>query len=190
MALVNKSDLNSVKNSLSYLETIISENNNLINVINLFSTNSKEKLKGSAYDSVRNKLELYIDALKKQNAICDNLRQNIISTNNQMINYMEEYSSLDDSNIETVRSSITKAKSEINIINKLISQTSDSQYIAQLRTAIEALNKDIERLEKLLKKLEGLQPEDDSLKDKLSPVVSDITNYNSAVNNINVISYV
>ena len=190
MALVNKSDLSSVKTSLSYLETIERENNNLINTINLFSTNSKAELKGSAYDSVRNKLELYVDALKKQNTICSNLRQNIISTNNEMINYMEEYSSLDDSNIDNVRAAITKAKSQINIINNLISKTSDSVYIGQLRTAIEALNKDIDRLEKLLKKLEGLQPEDNNLKGKLAPVVSDIDNYKSAIDGISVTPYV
>ena len=107
-----------------------------------------------------------------------------------MINYMEEYSSLDDSNIDNVRAAITKAKSQINIINNLISKTSDSVYIGQLRTAIEALNKDIDRLEKLLKKLEGLQPEDNNLKGKLAPVVSDIDNYKSAIDGISVTPYV
>ncbi len=190
MALVNKGDLTSVNNSLSYLETIVNENNSLINTINLFIANSKNELKGSAYDGVRNKLSLYIDALQKQNTICEVLKQNIMSTNNQMNNYMEEYNSLDDSNIGTVRAAINKAKSQINIINNMISGSTDSQYISELRRAIDALSKDVERLEKLLRKLEGLQPEDSELKEKLSSIVSDIANYKSAVSDIIVTSYV
>ena len=192
MARVDKSDLSKVNKDISFLDTIESESKTIISNIELFINNSTSVLTGSAYDSVRNRLKMYIDALTKQSTIASTLKQNITSVNNSMSNYMDIYSTLDDSNIEKTERAIENAKQQIRELNSYLTSYGNMKgvNISEIKAAIASLTEESTRLEKLLEILKGLKGKDAELSGQLNSITNDVNNYKNAINDITITSYV
>lgn len=192
MARVDKGDLSKVNKDISFLDTIESESKTIISNIELFINNSTPVLTGSAYDSVRNRLKMYVDALTKQSTIASTLKQNITSVNNSMSNYMDIYSTLDDSNIEKTARAIENAKQQIHELNSYLTSYGNMKgvNISEIKAAIASLTEELKRLEKLLEILKGLKGKDAELSGKLNSITNDVNNYKNAINDIAITTYV
>ena len=185
MALVIKGDLANVNNSLNVMSGIISSNNQVISQLNAFCANSVNQLKGGGYDAVRAKLRVYIDAFTKQNTILQVLKSNMTSANNSLSNYMEEYSSLDDSRIGEVRQALNMAEEALSFLKSQIGKNN----FPGLSGLIALCESEIERLKKLLRLLEGLAGADAKSYGMISGVESDTNNYALAINNLTPTSF-
>ena len=191
MAKVDKNDLNNINSNSIFLEQLSSENQSLINSLKQFNTNSPNILKGSAYDAVRNRISFYIDAFEKQSLIFDNLKHNITVLNNAMINYMEEFSSLDDTYIDQTRTTIENAEKQLAYLESQVNNSKlNSTVRNQISNAIIKLKQEIIRLKKILEKLVGLKPKDNELDTQFSNTKQDIDAFCTAISKITITKYV
>ena len=114
--------------------------------------------------------------------MCSTTQNNFVSVNNSMYNFMEDYNSLDDKNIDTIKGKISNIRSEIDYL--------DSLKIDALKVLINT-NRDwyenqLYYLNKELDKLEELQPTDNTLYGKLGKTVGDINKFKKYVNDLKV----
>ena len=187
MAKVVKGDLASVNSNLQFIDKMIAEDNEIINKINNFNTASTVFLKGAAYDALRGRLTFYTQIINKHITVCDNLKNNIISVNNEMLNFMEDFESLDDSKIEETSEALEKTKSDLSRLRSLLSSISLKQSdINQIKSAISVLEENIHYLERLLSKLKELRGKDTSLFSKLDKDFSDVNSFETALNSFEV----
>ena len=179
MAIIYSSDLTSANKSSMFtnLENVNNISKQLIDNLNNFITSSASELIGSGYDAVRAKMTLYVDALNKQMTISDNLSSNIKAANNNMLNYMEGYTMLDDSKIPEIRA-------RIRTIEALISQLELSDSVSNSDLA--SLRSLLAELKKLLAKLEALAPTDAAAFGMVSSVATDVYSYGNALLNLNI----
>ena len=195
MSVVYSSDLSKANSSelMSAIESIISSSDKMASQIEKFISESKDELKGGGYDAVRTKMSIYADALRKQSKICSNLYGNVKSANNTMLNYMEGYTKLNDSEKEEIRTELNNAKSMLSWLEEysnvwvLDKETNEKTKKSRRNGSdyqIESYRKIIEELEKLLKKLEHLKEEDYSAFEMISSVNTDINSYSNCINEI------
>lgn len=195
MSIVYSSDLSKANSSslMNAIEDIISSSNKMSNQIENFISESKDELKGGGYDAVRTKLSIYADAFKKQANICSNLYGNVKSANNAMLNYMEGYSKLNDSEKEEIRKELKNARnmlewleeySDIWVLDKETQEKTKKKRRNGSDYQIESYRKIIVELEKLLEKLEHLKEEDHGAYSMISSVVGDINSYSTCIEGI------
>ena len=192
MAKVNVGDLVSANNS-SMLKKLEEASNNLKNIknnINNFKNTSTNELVGSGYDTLRMKLDLYIDCLEKLDIICNNLSQAIPNANNTMIGFMEGYSELDDSKIPEVEAQLQAAKDRLAWLQSYHTETDSNGNTIRVRNGTDAEIAEcmalIKELEHLLEKLKLLAPTDRSAFSKINAVNTDIISYANALLGIKV----
>ena len=191
MAKVEKSDLSNMNTSINFISQLITDNQDIITSLKEFNTNSVNTLKGTSYDALRNRLSYYIDAFEKQNKIYENIHNNFIVVNNSMINYMEEFNSLDDAYIEQTRTAIENAEKQLAYLEGIVNNSRLTEANRQqIRNAINKLKEEIPRLKKLLEKLTGLKPKDNELDSKLETTKQDIETFNNTVKNITITKYI
>ena len=70
--------------------------------IDNFVSYSGRRLKGEAYDAIRTALGYYLAAMNKLCVLDDNAHDNVVAADKNLIAFMEDYSMLDDSRLETL----------------------------------------------------------------------------------------
>lgn len=181
MSKVTRSDLTLANSSATLLSLYdsVPALQNVSSTLENFLNNSKSTLVGPGFDSVRNKLNIYNEALPVVINTIDLLHDNIKAANNSMINYMGQFYSLDDSNVGDIRSKVNSLKSMINSYKSMDSNQIDWNYIAYLENVVAYF-------ELLLSKLEGLAGADASAYGKISASLTDINNITAKINSIDI----
>ena len=190
MAKVIYSDLGSANNGkmTKAIDTAMEELTNLKSKLERFIDLSPSKLKGPGYDAVRTELTRYVDALSKGKLILSHLESAIKAANNSMMNYMEDYSELDDSKAPQVKSELESAKSMLAWLQSYTTYTNSDGSTTTVRNGTDAQISQyqalIAELDKLYNKLVGLAGEDAKDIAKCKDVETDISNYANAINGI------
>ena len=111
---VSRADLeNASSTARSGLDNISSRSASASNQIGSFIEDSKLVLKGTGFDYVRARLEMYQTAINKLMSICEALANNIIAANNMMINATQGLD-LNTDNIEELEQRVHQIESLIN----------------------------------------------------------------------------
>ncbi len=190
MTLVDKNTINSNNDEIKSLEDVTNYSKQLIDVISNFITESKNHLTGEGYDSARKRLEFYLSALETQQRLSENVRNNYTIGNNLMINFMEDFNTLDDSDLDNIRNTMSWIKGNINELNERINLLVGEEDSADLLSSLRAKLKEWEDLlnsyKNLTEKLACLSNTDTSILDYLSDTNSDCNNFYTAVNEIQV----
>ena len=176
MTKVISSDLVSANSSsmITTLTELESSSTTLMSNIEAFITGSVEQLKGNGYDAVRSKLSFYVDALKKQTTICNNLKSNIKAANTMLLNFMEGYAMLDDDKIPEIERSIAYIKSLLASLQTANNPTVTASQVASWKEMLY-------EFEKLLRKLKELAPTDSSAFGIVGSVKNDVISYGNAL---------
>ena len=196
MAVVYKSDLSggSISSLISMLETEVEDTQQLINSINGFIDGTKSSLTGKAYDLARQKMSMYVEDLKMRKSVASQLASAISAGASSLSGYMEEFSMLDDSEMEEIVDQINKLKVQISgakqTINSLLSSTESVDYknIWKYRGQIsiwESIKSDLERK---LDKLVGLQSADASAFGGVEAAGSNVAKYGASIDGISISS--
>ena len=190
MTVVDKDIISSNNTSIESLEDVTNYSKQLIDVISNFITESKKHLTGEGYDSARKRLEFYLSALETQQKLSENVKNNYTIGNNLMINFMEDFNTLDDSDLDNIRNTMSWIKSNINELNERINLLVGEEDSADLLSSLKAKLKEWEDLlssyTTLTEKLACLSNTDTSILDYLSDTNSDCNNFYTAVNEIQV----
>ncbi len=190
MTLVDKNTINSNNDEIKSLDEVTNYSKQLIDVISNFITESKNHLTGEGYDSARKRLEFYLSALETQQRLSENVRNNYTIGNNLMINFMEEFDSLDDTDLDSIRSSLSWIKENIYALNERINSLLDEPDCAELLNTLRVKLREWEALLEsyttLSEKLVCLSGTDTSILNYLSDTNSDCNNFYTAVNEIQV----
>ena len=115
MAVVFKSDLSggAVSGVVAMLKSEADDAQNLINAIYSFIEGTQSSLTGKAYDLARQKMGMYIQDLQARKEIATDLASAISQGASSLAGYMEEFSKLDDSEIEELASRIKTLNTNI-----------------------------------------------------------------------------
>ncbi len=118
MAHVFSSDFPMANSSsiVTSLDTASQEAKSFSQVIDTFRATTVNTLIGPGYNSIRNKMGLYQDALNKLSTISNNLKSNIIAANNFLLNAMEGYSELDTADLPELNQRIEQSKRILAIL--------------------------------------------------------------------------
>ena len=197
MAMVLSGDLSgsAISSAVALLEAEVADTTNLINAINSFIEDSTTTLKGKSYDAARQKLGLYLADIKSRQSIATELATAISEGAASMAGYMEGYSKLDDAEIDEIEAEIRSLESKISgarqtIYNinqsnenseNLVSVSFYRQQISTWESAIEELNKDLD-------KLVNLEAADSSAFSGVSGACESIVKYSASVEGIRVSS--
>ena len=195
MAVVFSSEVSSANSSsmMGALDDVISASSKISSQINSFVTESKEFLKGGGYDAVRNRLNVYSDAFKKQAQLCSILTGNVKSANNTMLNYMEGYTKLNDSELETIKTKLENANrmltwleeySDIWVLDKETKEKTKKKRRNGTDSQIESYSTIIGELEKLVTKLEELSSTDASAFGMISGCEGDVDSFYNCVDGL------
>lgn len=187
---VEKAELtgSAITNTIKSLEMDIRDTNYLINIINQFiqEIESGKNLKGNSYNKVKEKLVKYSEVLEIRKTTADTLKNAINNAVNQMIAYIGD----DDDGVldqtfkeEAEQKKISSLQHIENIKNKMKGLTEEFEE-QKLKSIIAQENATIEDLNLLIKKLEGLTDADNRAFSVLESAMSDISKYNSKVNDI------
>ncbi len=183
--IVTSSDLTSAStDNMSSIESVITSSGSISGKIDSFITESKEILKGGGYDNVRIKLLLYIKVLETLKIICENAENNVKVVNNSMINYMEGYSRLDDSQVSEIEQRLASIKGYLAYLQSENSK-SDTDYSSLIEYWVGIYNQ-LDHYKNLLK---GLAGEDATLFGNLDNLITDIENITRAVHGIDVSTF-
>lgn len=162
--------------------------NDLYSYLLSFITNSGNELSGCGYDAVRNKLNLYSDALMKQDKLFKILNNQIIAANNCFNNYSEGYSEIDDSKLDEIESSLSKIQSCYDWLLNIDSDEYESLFQSNNKSYDEYLNSvymDLQNLKKYYQKIKNLIPTDRECYSMISRIENDLHGFNIAVSKIN-----
>lgn len=140
----------------------------------------RESLDGVSYQAVKGKLSSYQDIVEQRKTIANDLAQAIVAATGQMESYMGEYSYLDTAELDTIKTNLTNAKSELSLLNAAANGTRETTLsAAQISSRLLSVNQLIHDLEKKVEKLEGLPGADSSAFSNVSGV--SMTSFNSSV---------
>lgn len=196
MSVIYKDDLVDANGStlISKLESSSENAKRISTLIYSFNSTSKSYLKGSGYDAVRKKMELYIDAFDKYSKICEHLISAIKASNNTMINYMEDYDSLDNSFIVEIETNLNDAKRTLGILESYTTvektegteeSTDDNKVRIGSDKEIATCRQNIRELEKELELLKNLDSTVSTAWKNMNLVEGDINLYSNAITSIN-----
>ena len=110
---VSRSDLEQAsKTAKSGLSNVSSSSAQVSSSIDSFISESEEVLKGTGFDYVRTRLQMYQTSIEKLVSICETLANNIIAANNFMINATKGFD-LSTENLEELEQCLNEAKRKI-----------------------------------------------------------------------------
>lgn len=185
---VEKAELtgSAITNTIKSLEMDIRDTNYLINIINQFiqEIESGKNLKGNSYNKVKEKLVKYSEVLEIRKTTADTLKNAINNAVNQMIAYMEGDDILDQALKEGAEREKQLSQQHIANIKIEMAGLTEEADEQRLKSIIAQENATIEDLNLLIKKLEGLTDADNRAFSVLESAMSDISKYNSKVNDI------
>ena len=171
LSTANSSNMLEILNDLRIDSQILSDK------INDFTSNFDDYLIGNVAPIIKNKWELLLDALKKQDMICENLLSNIKAANNTMIGYVENYEMIDNAKEEEIYSVLCQID---DIIDSLKSYDKKSDYYDTQELLFQ---RDI--LQRYYEKIKGLAGQDALAYNIISAVEIDIKNYSKAIGKVN-----
>ena len=194
MAHIFSSDLTNANNSsiVNLLEIASNETKSFSELIARFRDESQQTLIGPGYNSIRNKMNLYQDALNKVSIICNNLKSNILAANNSALNAMEGYEELNTADLPEIISLIEVSTSILNWLKTEVpdydanGNPTGTTHTIGSPELIAAYEKLIEELEKLKGVLERLEPKLASAREMISDSENDSRTFANAVDGITV----
>ena len=196
MAVVFKSDLSggAVSGVVAMLKSEADDAQNLINAINSFIEGTQSSLTGKAYDLARQKMGMYIQDLQARKEIATELASAISQGASSLSGYMEEFSKLDDSEIEELASRIKTLNSNIanaqyTIRRYLLSaDEEDDRYIYYYQRQIKNYENTKKQLDRKLEKLLGLAGADGAAFGAVEAAGDQVAKYGASVDGISVSS--
>ncbi len=174
--------------------------NELVSILNDCSANtpcivdalesfvSDRNFLGTSYDIVRNVMMEYIQVFEHAKQISEKLSLAIISSTQNMKNFMEEYEELDDDNIDKMQQEIKTLNGYIQSINEKIKATTDDSELQTLRYQISNYFDKRNKLNRLFEKTEKLNSTDLNQYNNISLIDDDLSKLNSEINNISEIA--
>ena len=190
MTVVDKEIISGNNDSIKSLEEVTEFSKNLIEVINSFIEDSKDKLTGEGYEKVRERLEFYCSALETQQKLSKIVQNNFTIGNNLMIKFMGDFSNLDNADLESIQNTLYTVKNNIyelqNRINVLEQEEDGGDTLRELKQKLEEWKAIAKQYQILVEKLECLDNTDSSILSYLSDTYTDCTNFSTAVNEIQV----
>lgn len=138
----------------------------------------KESLSGASYDAVKGKLESYKSIVTQRQQAAQTLSSAIKSSVQTMKSYINGYTKLDDSELDTIRQNYNNALAEINNIKN----TAEKVLTPEQKSRISYLDNEADKLAKLIDKLENLAPTDASAYASITGAESSINGLASNVN--------
>lgn len=140
MSVIYRSDLNSDK-AISMLNSDIADADKLINAINNFVDNSKNTLKGEAWDIEREKFSNYIIVLEKRKNAAGALKNSIDAANQIMRNYLDEkgVDKVDTAELDYLRNEYQQACVNYNAAEKDEKNTSENYWYGELQRLYELI---------------------------------------------------
>lgn len=186
MTKLRSVDLSQANSSsmIQQLKATSASGTELLSKLNSFIYESPSVLQGKGYDAVRAKFKLYADIVRKQNQICENLTNNVITANNIMITFMDGYSLLDDKNITDIENSISDVKSFLGWL-----QSTSNNVRNGSDAEIAEWNGILADLEKKLTKLKELSPTDKKSFSLLDPVSEDMMTFAKSIYELKLPNY-
>ena len=184
MSKIIKSDLTGAEyNKFIYaLNQDIDNTDELIKKMNAFIDYSSAYLKGAEYNAVRDKLSKYLILLNKRKGAATGLIEAINSAKSNMINFMEEYTELDNANIQSLSNAYYQTLSLLKDVKK--SQDNANISEAKIEVSQAQLEYELYALNKILNKLEELAPTDNEIYRSFSGIILIINSYKSRVNEL------
>lgn len=197
MAVVFSSDLSdgSISSIVSMLEAEADDAQNLINAINSFIEGTRNSLTGKAYDMARQKMSMYTQDLKVRKQVAMDLAKAISQGASSLLEYMEEYSKLDDSEMIELENEITKLDNSIysarGTIKKIMDNSEEDQkFISYYRSQINYWENTKKDLERKLEKLVNLASADRAAFAGVEAVGNQVEQYGASVDGISISSIV
>ena len=187
MSIIYSEELSTANgsNMLEVLNNLRTDSEVLSNKILDFTSNFDEYLIGDVAPIVKSKWNLLLDALKKQDMICENLISGIKAANNTMIGYVENYEMIDNEKEEEIADILSQIDSLIYSIQNEIEETNDKGKVKQLYDLTDLTLKK-ETLQRYYEKIKGLAGADASAYSKIADIALDITNYSNAISKVNI----
>ncbi len=189
MTLVDREIINGNNEQIKSLQDVTENSKKLIEVIRDFIAESKDKLTGEGYERVRERLEFYLSALETQQKLSEIVKNNFTVGNNLMIDFMEDFNNLDDSDLDSIRATLSWVDSNISSLQErigLLTQEDGSEILKSLRTKLYEWKNLLTSYTKLTEKLECLSNTDNSILQYLSDTYDDCNKFLEAVQQIQV----
>ena len=178
LSTANSSNMLEILNDLRIDSQILSDK------IMDFTSNFDYYLIGNAAPIIKNKWETLLDALKKQDTICENLISNIKAANNTMIGYVENYDMIDDSKKEEISMKLCQIDNNIDSLKNYAKEMTKEES-NKLYYDIQELGSQRDILQRYYDKIKGLGSQVESAYSQISDVVEDIANYSEAIGKVN-----
>ncbi len=149
---------------------------NVDDAINSFITNSNKE-KGAAYGAIRARLSNYSSLMKTVINTSKYLKEDVIGANSAMVAFMEEYSMLNDAQIDEIENDIRCLERDRDECYKRIeaAQYDISIDVSSILSYLNFINEKLPELKKKLDKLKLLQPTDSINYNSINTNFSDIT---------------
>lgn len=186
---VSRADLeNASSTARSGLDNISSRSASASNQIGSFIEDSKLVLKGTGFDYVRARLEMYQTAINKLMSICEALANNIIAANNMMINATQGLD-LNTDNIEELEQRVHQIESLINwysesiVVDESVPEE-ERKYMVRNQSMANYYSEVLRIIKEKLELLQNLEKISNEAAAVLDNVSSDITSYSSNVSSI------
>lgn len=198
MAVVFSSDLSdgSISSIISMLEAEADDAQSLIDAINSFIEGTRNSLTGKAYDMARQKMSMYTQDLKVRKQVAMDLAKAISQGASSLLEYMEEFFKLDDSEIIELENEISKLDSSIysarGTIKKIMdnSEEDDQKFISYYRSQINYWENTKKDLERKLEKLVNLASADRAAFARVEAVSNQVEQYGASIDGISISSIV
>ena len=198
MAVVFSSDLSdgSISSIISMLESEADDAQSLIDAINSFIEGTRNSLTGKAYDMARQKMSMYTQDLKVRKQVAMDLANAISQGASSLLEYMEEFFKLDDSEIIELENEIRKLDSSIysarGTIKKIMdnSEEDDQKFISYYRSQINYWENTKKDLERKLEKLVNLASADRAAFARVEAVSNQVEQYGASIDGISISSIV
>lgn len=198
MAVVFSSDLSdgSISSIVSMLEAEADDAQSLIDAINSFIEGTRNSLTGKAYDMARQKMSMYTQDLKVRKQVAMDLAKAISQGASSLLEYMEEFFKLDDSEIIELENEIRKLDSSIysarGTIKKIMdnSEEDDQKFISYYRSQINYWENTKKDLERKLEKLVNLASADRAAFARVEAVSNQVEQYGASIDGISISSIV
>ena len=181
MTKVLSSDLSKAnKDNIDNLELVIETSSKVSTLLDDFISSTPTVLKGSGYDMIRVKVTLYKKAYDVLKNVCENLISIIKGVNNSMINYMEGYTYLDNSQVGELTQYLSNIAAYINYLSQKAAEEG-IDYSAEIAKWQELYDK----IKHLIELLQGLSGKDSELFGQMEAIIADVENIARMVDGIN-----
>ena len=168
------------KDNIDNLELVIKITTKVGDLLDDFISNTTDQLKGSGYDMIRVKVSLYKEAYIVLHTVSENLLSSIYYINNSMLNYMEGYEYLDNSQVGELSQYLSNIAAYIDYLSQK-SASDGLDYSAEIAEWQELYNK----IKHLIELLKGLSSKDNELFTSLEAIINDVENVARMVDGIN-----